>query len=142
MIGTGLRCSSSDMITKQPLPQSSATSASAWSALLRSHMSNVEPIVNQWRGTLDTLLIFVSVRFEEVFKSSGRLDARSPSRIGCIVLRRSDGIVCAIPYGPVARYGRKDQRAPAEPDRGYHCASRLNSDPTQLHGAAFLHAGC
>lgn len=50
----------SDMASRQPLPQSSATSASAWSALLRSHMNNVDPIISQWRGTLDTLLIFVS----------------------------------------------------------------------------------
>lgn len=49
-----------ETLSRQPLPQSSATSANAWSALLRSHLSNVEPNINQWRGTLDTLLIFVS----------------------------------------------------------------------------------
>lgn len=51
----------SDMVSRQPFPQTSATSASAWGALLRSHMNNVEPIISQWRGTLDTLLIFVSL---------------------------------------------------------------------------------
>ncbi|EIM91505.1 uncharacterized protein STEHIDRAFT_48341 [Stereum hirsutum FP-91666 SS1] len=49
------------MVSRQPFPQTSATSASAWGALLRSHMNNVEPIISQWRGTLDTLLIFVAL---------------------------------------------------------------------------------
>lgn len=49
------------MVSRQPLPQTSATSASSWGALLRSHMNNAEPIISQWRGTLDTLLIFVSL---------------------------------------------------------------------------------
>ncbi|EIM91517.1 uncharacterized protein STEHIDRAFT_31413, partial [Stereum hirsutum FP-91666 SS1] len=33
----------------------------AWSALLRSHASNVQPVIDRWRGSLDTLLIFVAL---------------------------------------------------------------------------------
>lgn len=48
------------MAKYQPAPDTPATSASAWNALLRAHQGNVQPTIERWRGTLDTLLVFVS----------------------------------------------------------------------------------
>ncbi|KAF8067082.1 hypothetical protein FPV67DRAFT_1227716 [Lyophyllum atratum] len=45
----------------QPIRTVSATSSSAWSPLLRSHLENIQPTVDRWRGTLDTLLVFVAL---------------------------------------------------------------------------------
>lgn len=48
-------------VSKQPIPPApSATSSAAWSPLLRSHLDQIQPIVDRWRGTLDTILVFVS----------------------------------------------------------------------------------
>ncbi|KAF8054336.1 hypothetical protein FPV67DRAFT_1661572 [Lyophyllum atratum] len=45
----------------QPIRPVAATSSSAWSPLLRSHLENIQPRVDRWRGTLDTLLVFVAL---------------------------------------------------------------------------------
>ncbi|KAF8067079.1 hypothetical protein FPV67DRAFT_1416771, partial [Lyophyllum atratum] len=45
----------------QPIPLVAATSSSAWSPLVRSHLENIQPMVDRWRGTLDTLLVFVAL---------------------------------------------------------------------------------
>ncbi|KAG6915412.1 hypothetical protein DXG01_011615 [Tephrocybe rancida] len=36
-----------------------ATSSSAWTPLLRLHLETIQPHVDKWRGTLDTILLFV-----------------------------------------------------------------------------------
>lgn len=46
-------------LSKQPIPTVTATSSSAWGPLLRSHLNHIQPTVDRWRGTLDTLLVFV-----------------------------------------------------------------------------------
>lgn len=46
-------------VSKQPVPSAPATSAAAWSPLLRSHLAHIQPEVDRWRGMLDTLLVFV-----------------------------------------------------------------------------------
>lgn len=46
-------------VSKQPIPSAPATSAAAWSPLLRSHLAHIQPEVDRWRGMLDTLLVFV-----------------------------------------------------------------------------------
>ncbi|EIM81148.1 uncharacterized protein STEHIDRAFT_150164 [Stereum hirsutum FP-91666 SS1] len=50
-----------DNAARQPMPAKSARSSSAWAPLIRSHMANVQPTVDRWRGALDTLLVFVSL---------------------------------------------------------------------------------
>ncbi|KAF8068053.1 hypothetical protein FPV67DRAFT_1170506 [Lyophyllum atratum] len=45
----------------QPIRTVAATSSSAWSPLLRSHLQNIQPNVDRWRGTLDTLLVFIAL---------------------------------------------------------------------------------
>lgn len=47
-------------LSRQPVAEVPATSSSAWSPLLNSQLNIMQPTVDQWRGTLDTLLIFVS----------------------------------------------------------------------------------
>lgn len=53
-----LKAMHTDM-SKQPIPPAPATSAAAWSPLLRSHLAHIQPEVDRWRGVLDTLLVFV-----------------------------------------------------------------------------------
>ncbi|EIM86009.1 uncharacterized protein STEHIDRAFT_58585 [Stereum hirsutum FP-91666 SS1] len=48
-------------VSKQPIPQAPATSAAAWSPLLRAHLDHIQPTVDRWRGTLDTILVFVAL---------------------------------------------------------------------------------
>ncbi|KAG6828614.1 hypothetical protein H0H87_001481 [Tephrocybe sp. NHM501043] len=43
------------------LPAAPATSSSAWTPLLRSHLDHVVPLAEKWRGTLDNILIFVAL---------------------------------------------------------------------------------
>ncbi|KAG6825516.1 hypothetical protein H0H92_003421 [Tricholoma furcatifolium] len=43
------------------------TSSSAWTPLLRKHMEEVLPVIDRWRGTLDTSLIFVRLVFKNEF---------------------------------------------------------------------------
>ncbi|KAG6828663.1 hypothetical protein H0H87_001352 [Tephrocybe sp. NHM501043] len=38
-----------------------ATSSSAWTALLLGHMETIQPTIDKWRGTLDTVLLFVAL---------------------------------------------------------------------------------
>ncbi|KAG6815496.1 hypothetical protein H0H93_009095 [Arthromyces matolae] len=45
--------------TPQPPPTLSATNSSAWLPLVENHRKHIDPHVTQWRGTLDTLLVFV-----------------------------------------------------------------------------------
>lgn len=48
-------------ISLQPVPSVPARSSSAWNPLLRSTLNNAEPTLQRWRGSLDTLLIFVGL---------------------------------------------------------------------------------
>lgn len=61
----GLYLKSTDLRTdtsRKPIPEVSASSSSAWNPLLNATMENmIKPDVERWRGTLDTLLIFVSL---------------------------------------------------------------------------------
>ncbi|KAJ7754302.1 hypothetical protein DFH07DRAFT_501345 [Mycena maculata] len=47
--------------SQQPIPEVPASSSSAWNPLLRSALDVIEPTVNRWRGSLDTLLIFIGL---------------------------------------------------------------------------------
>lgn len=47
-------------VSHKEIPQIAALSSSAWSPLLRAHLERIQPTVDRWRGTLDTLLVFVS----------------------------------------------------------------------------------
>lgn len=47
-------------VSNKAIPSAPATSSSGWSPLLRAHLERIQPTVDRWRGTLDTLLVFVS----------------------------------------------------------------------------------
>lgn len=47
-------------VSYKPIPPVPATSSSGWTPLLRAHLGHIQPTVDRWRGTLDTLLVFVS----------------------------------------------------------------------------------
>lgn len=48
-------------VSVKAIPPAPATSSSGWTPLLRAHLERVQPTVDRWRGTLDTLLVFVSL---------------------------------------------------------------------------------
>lgn len=48
-------------VTYKAIPVAAATSSSSWTPLLRAHLKRIQPTVDRWRGTLDTLLVFVSL---------------------------------------------------------------------------------
>ena len=84
-----------------PVP---ATSASTWSALLRSHMEIAQPTVDRWRGILVTLLVFVSLTYSAFvaillicYAADVAIDVDRP------LLRYCDNIPRAVPPGAVAR---------------------------------------
>ncbi|KDQ28463.1 hypothetical protein PLEOSDRAFT_1105121 [Pleurotus ostreatus PC15] len=45
----------------RPIPQVPLRNAGAWNPLLKSTLSQIAPIMDRWRGGLDTLLIFVGL---------------------------------------------------------------------------------
>ncbi|EIM81402.1 uncharacterized protein STEHIDRAFT_149855, partial [Stereum hirsutum FP-91666 SS1] len=48
-------------ISNKAIPSAPATSSSGWSPLLRAHLERIQPTVDRWRGTLDTLLVFIAL---------------------------------------------------------------------------------
>ncbi|KAJ7923532.1 hypothetical protein B0H13DRAFT_62585 [Mycena leptocephala] len=49
-------------ISQQPMPEVSATSSSAWNALLRSALTDtIQPKIDRWRSGLDALLVFLGL---------------------------------------------------------------------------------
>ncbi|KAG6877367.1 hypothetical protein C0993_008174 [Termitomyces sp. T159_Od127] len=42
----------------KPIPAVPTTSSSAWGPLLRGHMDQILPVIDKWRNSLDTLLVF------------------------------------------------------------------------------------
>lgn len=45
------------------MPEVPASSSSAWNPLLDSTLDIIQPIIDRWRGSLDTLLIFVGYAY-------------------------------------------------------------------------------
>ncbi|KAF4598917.1 hypothetical protein EYR38_007330 [Pleurotus pulmonarius] len=58
--GMSARQAGQDNSTR-PIPQVPLRNAGAWSPLLKSTLSQIAPIMDRWRGGLDTLLIFIGL---------------------------------------------------------------------------------
>lgn len=82
--------------TWQPIPQIPASSSSAWNPLYDSMMQkSITPAVDRWKGTLDTLLIFVSAQcsahpivIRVTHYTTDRAFLRYRHRILCAILER------------------------------------------------------
>lgn len=86
--------------TWQPIPQIPETSSSAWNPLYDSMMQkSITPAMEHWKGTLDTLLIFVSIQCS-AHPTMVRITHHTTDRA---FLRHRNRILCAILERPIPR---------------------------------------
>lgn len=97
------------------IPSVTATNACAWAPLLQSHLGRVQPIVDRWRGTLDTILVFVSLAF---LPACNQLP--NHTSLDCTFLGYRRNILRSVPRRLVARSCISYQRAAAKLDGRRH----------------------
>lgn len=48
-------------VPRQPIIEVEPRSSSVWNPLLTSTLNRINPVIDRWKGSLDVILVFVSI---------------------------------------------------------------------------------